>query len=62
MIKIISQKRYVVTCPECETVFSFEKEDTSVVQEDYAEYASETIACPVCGYVLRAYKGAWGTK
>lgn len=61
MIKIISQKRFVATCPECETVFSFTKEDTTEVQEGYNEY-SETIACPVCGYVLRAYEGKWGTK
>ncbi len=61
MIKIISQKRYVATCPECETVFSFEKEDTTEVQEGYNEYY-KVIACPVCDKILKDYKGNWGTK
>lgn len=58
MIKIISQKRYIVTCPDCETVFSFEKEDIIYIQEGPNEFC-DVVICPVCNRSIEGLEWEW---
>lgn len=55
MIKIIKRGKYVVTCKECNTKFSFEQEDVIRIKLGLNE--EDFINCPVCGEEI--YKKDW---
>lgn len=54
MIKIIKKGSpiYQVTCPKCNTIFTYQDEDITEIVDAQSGWRFKNIKCPICAYMI----------